>query len=183
MKTPRASVRAPTATARLGFDSYSVGDVMTPAPIVVRPDELLRGAAELMSQHGVSGLPVVEPGGAIVGVLSSKDVLRVLHERAGLTVPLGIFDLLLEAGESRRAHLLASSRATLSGVRVADAMSRPAVTIGAEESIDEAIRRMLARRINRLPVVRKGQLIGIVTRHDLLTTLGAASATPDPVLG
>lgn len=149
---------------------------MSRPAITVGPADALRLACARLSQRGISGLPVVDAAGRVVGVLSQKDVLRCLQEKAGLRLPGGLFDLLLDAEEARRSDLLPACRAVLDGTPVEDAMTDEPVTVDAGASIEEAVRLLLARKINRLPVLRRGKLVGIVTRHDLLAGLGPGGA-------
>ncbi len=137
--------------------------------ITVRPEASLETAASLMSQHGISGLPVLDGRNRLVGVLSQKDVVRILHERAGLSLPGGLFDLILDATKARRTNLPSECRTVLRDNRVRRAMSSRAITVNTEASLNEAIRTLIENRINRLPVVENGILVGIVTRHDLLS--------------
>lgn len=165
------------AVGPLGFYGYTAGDVMSSPSLNVRPDDTLRSAAAIMSRRSVSGLPVVDGKRGLVGVLSQKDVVRVLHDEAGLALPAGLFDLLLDAGEARRSDLLPSCRAVLGRTKVRRAMSAPAIAIDASATIEEAVRLMLEHKVNRLPVLRRGKVAGIVTRHDLLTRIGESAAT------
>ncbi|MCI4352774.1 MAG: CBS domain-containing protein [Thermoplasmata archaeon] len=153
----------------LGFYGYVVRDVMSQPVITVRPEATLEVAASLMSTHGVSGLPVVDRRPRLVGVLSQKDIVRVLHERAGLSLPGGIFDLILDSTKARRSDLPRECREILETTRVRPAMSNRPITVNADASLDEAIRLLIEHKINRLPVVEKGTMIGIVSRHDLLS--------------
>jgi len=137
--------------------------------ITVRPEASLEAAASLMSTHGVSGLPVVDRRPRLVGVLSQKDVVRVLHERAGLSLPGGIFDLILDSTKARRRDLPKECRTILATTRVRSAMSARPITVQPQVSLDDAIRRLMEHEINRLPVVENGVLVGIVSRHDLLS--------------
>lgn len=160
----------------LGFYGYKVADVMTHPVIRVPPSASLAQAARRMSRKGISGLAVVAASGEVVGVLSQKDILRVLGERAGLRVPGGIFDLILHPSEAGRADLARACRRELDRGRVRDAMSHPAVTVAPGATLDDAVKLLVASKINRLPVVRGRRLVGIVTRTDLLgglTTPGA----------
>jgi len=178
--SPRGRSRRPTAArartadagpARrgLGFYGYVVRDVMSRPVITVRPEASLEVAASLMSTHGVSGLPVVDRRPRLVGVLSQKDIVRVLHERAGLSLPGGIFDLILDSTKARRSDLPQECRTILENTRVRVAMSSRPITVNANASLDEAIRLLMEHKINRLPVVENGTLVGIVSRHDLLS--------------
>jgi CBS domain-containing protein len=145
---------------------------MTPNVITISPGANLRFAATLLSRKGISGLPVVRDDGALLGVLSEKDILRVLRDKAGLALPGGLFDLLLDLSEARQKDLLVACRGVLDTVGVAVAMTGPAKTVPPDLPALDAIRLMLAARINRLPVVEHDRLVGIVTRHDLLTLCG-----------
>ncbi len=153
----------------LGFYGYVVRDVMSRPVISVRPEASLEVAASLMSTHGVSGLPVLDRRPRLVGVLSQKDVVRVLHERAGLSLPGGIFDLILDSTKARRSDLPRECRTILENTRVRAAMSNRPITVGPNASLDDAIRLLIEHKINRLPVMEGGSLIGIVSRHDLLS--------------
>ncbi|MEM0129407.1 MAG: CBS domain-containing protein [Thermoplasmata archaeon] len=150
----------------------TVADVMTRLVVTTRPDERLDAAARLLREFHVSGLPVVDARQRVVGVLSEKDLVSVLSRSVGIDQPRGLLDLLLESAPRRGESLLSVSRHRLHNARVVDAMSRPAITIGADASIPQAARLMRARGVNRLPVVdRQGQVVGILTRADVLEAL------------
>ncbi len=160
---------SPSARRGLGFYGYVVRDVMSRPVITVRPEASLEAAASLMSTHGVSGLPVVDRRPRLVGVLSQKDIVRVLHERAGLSLPGGIFDLILDSTKARRGDLPRECRTILENTRVRHAMSSRPITVNVNDSLDDAIRLLIEHKINRLPVTENGNLVGIVSRHDLLS--------------
>ena len=175
-----ASARRPRRTAvrsapeALGFYGYRVRDVMTRPVISVAPSASLADAASRMSRRGISGLPVVSTAGRLVGVVSQKDILRLLGARAGLRLPGSVFDLLLPASVAGRSGLAERCRSVLDAVAVREAMSRPARTVGPEVLLDDAVRLLVAAKINRLPVVHQGKVVGIVTRTDLLSGLTTA---------
>lgn len=137
--------------------------------VTVTPGATLRTAALLLSHKRISGMPVVEEDGRVVGVLSEKDIVRVLQQRGGLVLPGGLFDLLLEPSEARQKDMLTRCHRILDETEVKVAMTAPAQTILPTDSTVEAIRRMLSLHINRLPVVESGRLVGIVTRRDVLS--------------
>jgi CBS domain-containing protein len=174
--TSNATARGVAVTVRpsrtaVGQPLYGslIADVMTRDVVTVGPRETLRSAALLLSHKRISGLPVVDDDRKVVGVLSEKDIARVLHEQGGLTLPGGLFDLLLEPSEARQKDMIARSRRVLETTEVRTAMTSPAQTIAPSTPTVEAIRRMIHARINRLPVVEGGRLVGIVTRRDVLS--------------
>src|SRR5580658_8187023 len=99
-KAPRnrsSELELPARTPReaLGFYGYRVRDVMTRPVASIPPGASLSEAATRMSRRGISGLPVLTDGGRLVGVLSQKDILRILAARAGLRLPGSVLDLVL----------------------------------------------------------------------------------------
>lgn len=136
-----------------------VGHVMTTGAATIRPDASLAEAARLMVEHRISGLPVVDGSGHLVGVLTEGDFLR----RADGDRPRWISVLL-----SEDAQITAEQ---LHGRRVEEAMSRNPISVGAEASVDEVVELMERNGIKRVPVVADGKVIGIVSRANLLLAL------------
>lgn len=138
-----------------------VADVMTRNVVAVRPQTPLKDVAALMVERGISGVPVVDEGGAVLGIVSEADFL--IKERGAESVHhrlLGRF-----FGEPRQTQAeLAKIEATTAG----EAMTSPAITVAAGDSLRQAAAQMASRKINRLPVVENGLLVGIVTRADVV---------------
>ena len=151
---------------------YRVEDLMTTHVYTARPGESLLSAAQTMRSHHISGLPVVDPPpGRVVGVLSEKDIVGALDRQVGIGHARGILDILLASyGPKRKDILELSVGALLNGV-VRDAMSHPAATVDADASLGEAWRLLGQYSVNRLPVVRNEDLVGIITRQDVLKVL------------
>jgi CBS domain-containing protein len=138
-----------------------VADVMTRTVVAVAPETPLKDVAALMVEKGISGVPVVDAGGAVVGVVSEADF--VIKER-GVE---GVRHRLLARvfGESKQTKReLAKIEATTAG----EAMTSPAITVDAADALKAAAETMASRKINRLPVVEDGRLVGIVTRADVV---------------
>jgi CBS domain-containing protein len=136
-----------------------VSDVMSTTLISVSPDMPLRDVARLLSEHRISGVPVIDDGRCL-GVVSEADLLmKQLGRPISRRLPI---EWIL--GERHDADELRRRAATTAR----EAMSAPAVTIGADRPVREAAAIMVDRGINRLPVVRDGRVIGIVTRSDLV---------------
>ena len=154
--------------------SLRVKDVMTSDVVATTGgNNLLEAAATMRARH-VSGLPVIGEKGEVAGVLSEKDITRVLRQSQGLGSARSLLDVVLEAADEKTGNVspkLVSAAHRLERVRVADAMTREAVTVSPETSLFEAGKIMSTLRVNRLPVVRDGKLEGIVTRQDVVAGL------------
>jgi len=136
-----------------------VRDVMTKDVVSIRPFATLKEAAELLVQHRISGLPVVDGDGRVVGVLSEGDIL--FREREA-PEPKGLLARLLEVEPLDVKWKLEAHTAGA-------AMTAPPVTISPRKAVSEAASVMIDAGVNRLPVVDdEGRLLGIVTRADLV---------------
>jgi len=132
-----------------------IRSVMSTHVVTVTPETTLKDAASRLARYGISGLPVVDDQGRLVGVVSEADILA---KEAGSSPRDGLLAWLIE--DERPRHLDART--------VADAMTSPALTIGPERTAREAAARMLAEDVNRLPVTEGDTLVGIVSRADLV---------------
>jgi CBS domain-containing protein len=136
-----------------------VDELMTREVVCVAPETPLKEVAALLVAHRISGVPVRNFQGEVIGVVSEKDILyKELgpEERGG--GPLAWF-----AGWPAAAAAKANARTA------ADTMSRPALTIAWNRPVAAAARIMVERDVNRLPVLgRDGALVGIVSRADLV---------------
>jgi CBS domain-containing protein len=135
-----------------------VRDVMSENVFTVTPAMPLKVVATRMLEYGVSGMPVVDDDEMVVGVVSETDVLykeRTAPDRKG------VVDWLVHYAED-------PPLAKLDARTAGDAMTTPAVTIQSGRSIADAATLMIDLRIDRLPVVDSGHLVGIVTRADLV---------------
>ena len=128
-----------------------VKDIMTADVAAVRLDAPYREMTTLLRVRRVSGLPVVDTEGIVVGVVSETDLLT----RA------------LERGPGRRPH---RNHVTTAELTARDLMTRPAVTTSPDEPVASVARLMSAHKLRRLPVVdAQGHLAGIVCRSDVLS--------------
>jgi CBS domain-containing protein len=136
-----------------------VKDLMTTKVLTVRSSTQLKDAAALLTKHRISGLPVVDGEGRVLGVLSEGDIL---YKETGATDKPGFFDRLLAVPPIGLDLKLAART-------VGEAMSAPALTIGPRRPVTEAATVMIEEGVNRLPVIDdEERLIGIITRADLV---------------
>jgi CBS domain-containing protein len=150
-----------------------VRDIMSRRVISVAPDASILEAIRLMLQNHISGLPVIDASGALAGVVTEGDFLRRSETGTERKRPRWLEFLL---GPSRLAdeYVHTHSRA------VRDVMTSEAITIDEDAGLDEAVELMESRRIKRLPVVRDRQVIGIVSRANLLHALVSLAAAAPP---
>jgi len=136
-----------------------VQDLMTKDVLTVRSGTELKDAATLLAAHRISGLPVVDGEGHVLGVVSEGDIL---YKESGVQDRPGLLDRLLSVPPTGIDLKLAART-------VGEAMTAPALTIGPRRPVTEAATRMIEEGVNRLPVIDdEERLIGIITRADLV---------------
>jgi CBS domain-containing protein len=147
--------------------------IMTKPVITVFPDTTIVEAANIMLQRHVSGLPVVE-GGKLVGVVSEGDFIR--RSEIGTQRKRGRWlRFILGPGKS------ASDFVQEHGRRVSEVMTRDPLTITEDTALAEIVDLMEKNNVKRLPVVRDGNVVGIVSRANLLQAVASlAREVPDP---
>jgi CBS domain-containing protein len=146
--------------------------IMTRSVVTVRPDATILEAANTMLQHHVSGLPVVDAAGKLVGIVSEGDFIRrgeigTQRKRSRwLTFLMGA-----DATQYVREH----------GRKVSEVMTHDPLTIAEDATLEEIVNTMEANGIKRMPVMRDGKLVGIVSRANLLHAVASlAREIPDP---
>jgi CBS domain-containing protein len=149
-----------------------VRDVMTTDIKSVGPGSPIDDAIAIMTGLRVSGVPVVDEQGVVVGILTEGDLLRRFEiDTGGRRQPL-ILDLLIGQGQEAANYVRTHSR------RVSDLMTEPVFTVTESDPLSAVVRLMERRRIRRVPVLRDGRLVGIVSRFDLIAAVGRKLAEP-----
>ncbi|HET9670636.1 MAG TPA: CBS domain-containing protein [Casimicrobiaceae bacterium] len=146
-------------------------DVMTHAVVTVGPDATLREAIESMVSYRVSGVPVVDAGGKLVGMLTEGDLVRRIE--MGTEGPRWRWLELLLGPASR-----ADDYSRTHGLRVKDVMSADVVTVAPATPLWNVVQAMEEHSIKRVPVVESGRLVGILSRADLVAALAYQLAPP-----
>lgn len=149
----------------------TVADVMSHNPIVVRPETPLNEAIQILAEKRVSGLPVVNDAGELVGIVSETDLM---WQETGVTPPAyvmfldSVIFLKNPASYERDLHKAL-------GQTVGEVMSRDPVTVSSDKLLKDAAQLMHDRSVHRLPVVdANGQVIGILTRGDIVRAMAAS---------
>lgn len=146
--------------------AFTAGDLMTRDVVVVHPETSLREAVSLMADRHVSGLPVVDSDGTLVGMLSEGDLVR-WHE--GYSARQAKWLDMLADGFILAPDFLEGIRSEQNKVKAV--MSKGATTVTEDVLAREIASMMYARKIKRVPVLRDGKLVGIVSRSDLVRAL------------
>ena len=121
----------------------TVKDIMTPTVISISPDDSFVDAMDLIVENKISGLPVIDNDGRLVGIISEYDRLKVASDQT---------------------H-------DLSTARVADWMTHGVITVDESATLDQVAELLVRASIRRIPVTSNGQVIGIVGRRDLVRAL------------
>ena len=148
--------------------------IMTRSVITIAPDATILEAAKTMLQHHVSGLPVVDAAGKLVGIVSEGDFIR--RSEIGTQRRRGRF-LKLILGPGQAATDFVHER----GCKIAEIMTHDPVTVSEDTSLEAIVALMEKNKLKRLPVMRGEKLVGIVSRSNLLQAVASlARRVPDP---
>jgi len=147
--------------ARIRIASYvPVRDIMTRDVVTVRKDADIHEVSNLLSETGISGMPVVDDQHVVIGVITEADVLSMSGVKRGHTIREII------------RHLLGEPLPERSGGMVSDFMSAPPVVVHPEADLKEAAAILDKRKIKRLPVVDEaGRICGIISRADIVKAM------------
>lgn len=148
-------------------------DIMSTKVVTVSPSTSVRDIAGLMVEKHVSGLPVLNDNGTLVGIVSEGDLLRrpeigtQKHRRRWVSFFSGVDS---QAREFTKSHAL----------RAGDVMTEQVIHVSEQTPLGDVVGLMEKHNIKRLPVLSDGKLVGIVSRADLLRALAARQADPMP---
>ncbi len=158
-----------------------VRDVMTRNVLSVSAGTTILEAARTMLKNKISGLPVIDAEGRVVGMVTEGDFLR-RHEIGTERRRPKWLEFLLGPGRMAEDYVHAAGR------KIEDVMTRDPVTVGEGDSLETVVELMERRHIKRLPVLRDGKIVGIVSRANLTQALvnlargEEASAGDDPAI-
>jgi CBS domain-containing protein len=149
-----------------------VRDIMQSEVISVGPDTTVRDLAALLAEHRISGMPVVDKDGQVVGMVSEADVIM---QDADFHFPYYIQFLESVIYLQSLSRFEERYRKAF-GTKVSDVMSKRVISIAPDGSIHAAATLMSDHKVNRLPVVQEGRLVGIVTRGDIVRAIAEQKA-------
>jgi CBS domain-containing protein len=146
-----------------------VKEIMNPSVVSVSPDETVKAAAEKLAVNGISGAPVVDADGRIVGILSESDILTALRKRSkALRMIYPSLSLVSVSFVEEEHTEVTKALGELAETPVREVMHSKVLTIKPADDVSLAVDLMNQNNVNRLPVVKDEKLVGIVTRGDVL---------------
>jgi len=150
-------------------------DVMTTNVLTVGPDKSVQEVATLLSERGISGVPVVDAHGRVIGIVSEGDLLHRAEtgtERRTERRRARWFDSLDSDQELARAYVKAHGRTA------GEIMTREVTSVADTTELADVANLLETKRIKRVPVLRDGKLVGIISRANLVRALAAAKSDP-----
>jgi CBS domain-containing protein len=153
-------------------------DVMTTNVITVGPEKTVQEVAVLLSERGISGVPVVDASGQVIGIVSEGDLLHRAEtgtERRTERRRARWFDGIAPDQELARDYVKAHGRT------VSEVMTRAVVSVADTAELADVANLLETKRIKRVPVLRDGKLVGIISRANLVRALAAAKSEPASV--
>ncbi|HVH10063.1 MAG TPA: CBS domain-containing protein [Gemmatimonadales bacterium] len=170
------AARSPEDVARLAAlgdvelpSQLSVRDIMTPEAVTVAPDRTLGEVAQMMIEHDIHALPVVDETGALLGMVTHRELLRYLMP-----------DYLqrTKSGEVRALTKSQLQRGSADPrlIPVKETMARSVLCVSEEQTLADVANLMSSKDVDRFPVVREGVVVGFLTRADVIRRLLAPRA-------
>lgn len=123
-----------------------VSDIMTRKAVTIGPHATIGEATELLVDRGVSGLPVVDDAGTLIGILTEFALLALAYDQ------------------------------NVAGELVSQHMTREVLTVDASDPVSKVADLCIVHRVRRLPVLERGRLVGLVSRRDVLKSIYTAAA-------
>ncbi|MEN6520906.1 MAG: CBS domain-containing protein [Armatimonadota bacterium] len=154
--------------------SFSAKDIMQRDVVTIRKGASIEEALRLMAENNISGLPVVDTEGKIEGIITETDVL--LKGQGSTSAPRMALYGLWVMPDDLVEEIYRRSRGTL----VEDAMTPKVITFTEESAVTDIARVMIEHDINRVPIVRDGKIVGIVSRSDIVHAMSRLINGPMP---
>jgi CBS domain-containing protein len=145
-----------------------VRQMMTTDVVTFSPETTVESAARVLSERRLGGAPVVDASGRVLGLLEDDDLI-VQDARLHLPTVITVLGAYIELPSAQR-HFEADLRKAV-GATVADVMDRRAPLCSEDDTLEQVATLMHDRNVSRLPVVRDGKLVGIISRGDIVRAL------------
>lgn len=145
----------------------TAADIMTREVITVPPDTTVKKLAQILTTNRISGVPVVDDSGALIGIVTESDLIDQ-NKKVHIPTVVSILDsfIYLESPDK-----LEHEMRKIAGATVADILSEEVTTVTGDAPVDELATIMSEKSIHTLPVVSDGELIGVIGKRDIIKTI------------
>ena len=143
-------------------------DIMTTEVVTLAPDQTVTEAAKILSEHHISGAPVLDNGGKLLGIVSESDLI-IQDVKLHFPHYIQFLDSYIYVGS------LAKFEATLKkavAAKVKEIMTPAVTTTTPEASIEDVATLMVRQNVHLLPIMKDSQLVGVVSKGDIVRSLG-----------
>ncbi len=142
-------------------------NIMTSEVITVKENATVRELAALLLTNNISGAPVVDDSGKVIGVVTESDLI-FQNKKVHLPTAFAILDafVFLERPEKMEMELK-----KIAGSKVGDICSRKLISVGPETELEELATLMAEKKIHTLPVMSEGRLVGVIGKSDIIRTI------------
>jgi len=141
-------------------------DIMTRDVITIKPDATVEELARLLIEHKISGAPVVDKSGRLIGIVTEKDLIRQ-NKRLHIPTIIRLFDAYIMFGGGRMAEEIKTMAATTVG----EICTKDVITLNEDTTIEEIATIMSERDVHLLPVLRNDMIVGIVGKADIVKAM------------
>lgn len=142
-------------------------DIMSTEVITVTEETNVKELARVLAIHQISGVPVVNEQGDLVGVVTESDLIfqtKKVHIPTVITILDSVFYL-------ENPHKMGDELKKMAGIKVADILTAPPITVTEESLLDEIATIMAEKNVHTLPVVRGETLVGVIGKKDIIRAL------------
>jgi CBS domain-containing protein len=145
-------------------------DIMTKDVITVKPDSTIEDLARILIKHQISGTPVVDGNGNLIGIVTENDLIGK-NKKLHIPTIVRLFDAFIPLGTSR----LEEEIKRMAAFAVGEICTRNVVTVDEDMLIEDIATIMTEKKIHLLPVLQQGRLVGIIGKKDLIKGISGQS--------
>ncbi len=144
-------------------------DLMSTEVVTVTPDTKVRELAKILSENRISGAPVVDDQGKVIGVVTESDLI-FQNKKVHIPTAIAILDafFFLESPEKMEKEMK-----KMAGVKVSDIFASEVITVQQDTRLDEVATLMAEKQIHTLPVLDNSKLVGVIGKYDLIRTIAS----------
>ena len=142
-------------------------DIMTTDVVTVSKDITIEELARLFTRHDISGAPVIDQTGAIIGIVTENDLIK-MEQRLHIPTVISIFDAVIYLGSSKKFE---DDIKRMAATKVEDIYRKEVVTLEDNATLEDIATIMCDKNIHHIPIIKKGKLIGIIGKKDIVKAI------------